>query len=100
MTGVAPAGRGSRLLATLAAILVRPRLWIVALRQLRVLVPPGWWRRPPFLPLPDRAYLRFRLITAYGEPDRPPEARDVVTYLEWCRDFPSVKPTTSSQGGD
>ena len=27
---------------------------------------PGWWRRPPFLPLPAPDYLRFRMETAYG----------------------------------
>jgi hypothetical protein len=26
----------------------------------------GWWRRPPFLPLPDREYWKFRLVTAAG----------------------------------
>lgn len=25
----------------------------------------GWWRRPPFLPLPDAAYWNFRMVT-YG----------------------------------
>ncbi|MEY2457389.1 MAG: hypothetical protein QOK06_2483, partial [Acidimicrobiaceae bacterium] len=44
---------------------------------------------PPFLPLPDREYLRFRLQTQYGDPDRVPEPADLVTYLHWCRHFPS-----------
>jgi hypothetical protein len=47
---------------------------------------PGWWRRAPFLPLPDSLYLRFRFETAYG-PGGAPDAADVVTYLEWCREF-------------
>ncbi len=51
---------------------------------------PGWWQRRPFLPLPDPAYLRFRLQTAYGDPARSPEPDDVVTYLRWCRAWPSV----------
>ena len=33
--------------------------------------PPGWWRRAPFTPRPDRAYLRFRTETAYGPGARP-----------------------------
>jgi hypothetical protein len=42
-----------------------------------------WWRRPPFLPLPDPGYLEFRLRTQYGDAGvASPE--DVVTYLEWC----------------
>ena len=44
----------------------------------------GWWRRAPFLPLPDPAYLRFRLETQYGG-DREPDPADLVTYLHWCR---------------
>lgn len=67
------------------AVAVRPSLWFTALRQVLVLARPGWWSRPPRLPLPDREYLRFRLVTAYGDPDRSPEPHDVVTYLHWCR---------------
>ena len=73
------------LLRAAAAVLVRPALWGVALVQLARLARPGWWHRSPFLPVPDPAYLRFRLQTAYGDPDRPPEPADVVTYLHWCR---------------
>jgi hypothetical protein len=67
------------------AVLVRPRLWSTAATQVRRLARPGWWRRLPFLPLPDRAYLRFRLETQYGDPNHRAEAGDVLAYLEWCR---------------
>jgi hypothetical protein len=68
------------------AVLRQPVLWPVAVRQARRLARPGWWRRPPFLPLPDRAYLRFRMVTAYGgDGRRGPERDDVVAYLRWCR---------------
>ena len=66
---------------------MRPSLWAIALVQLFRLAPTGWWRRPPFLPLPDREYLRFRLQTQYGDPDHTPEPADLVTYLRWCRRF-------------
>jgi len=66
-----------------------PSLWGTALVQAFRLAPRGWWRRRPFLPLPDPAYLRFRLQTAYGDPDREPEPHDLVTYLHWCRHFPT-----------
>lgn len=69
------------------AVAMRPRLWGVAVAQLWKLAAPGWWRRWPPLPLPDPGYLRFRLQTAYGDPDRPPEPADVVAYLDWCRQF-------------
>ncbi len=74
------------LAAAAVAVLRRPDLWATALRQVRRLAAPGWWRRPPFLPLPDAGYLRFRLETQYGS-GHEPEAADVVTYLHWCRDF-------------
>ena len=68
-----------------AAVAVRPRLWGVALAQAARLAPAGWWRRWPPVPLPDPAYLRFRLQTAYGDPAAPPSPDDVVAYLDWCR---------------
>jgi hypothetical protein len=71
------------------AVLPHPSLWLTGLRQARRLARPGWWRRPPFLPLPAPDYLRFRMETAYGGAgDHPPVAEDLVTYLRWCRDFP------------
>ncbi|MGH9283762.1 MAG: hypothetical protein ACRD0S_12610, partial [Acidimicrobiales bacterium] len=61
-------------------------LWPTAARQTLVLARPGWWRRPPFLPRPDPAYLAFRLETMYGGAGpRSPVPADVVAYLEWCR---------------
>lgn len=71
------------------AVLRRPSLWGVAIAQALRMAPSGWWRRPPFLPVPDPAYLRFRLETQYGS-DREPEPDDVVTYLHWCRTFRHV----------
>ena len=44
----------------------------------------GWWRRAPFLPLPDRTYLRWRMHTAYGEHDTVPPAEDVIRYARWA----------------
>jgi hypothetical protein len=67
-----------------ARVLARPHLWATALRQARRLAQPSWWRRPPFLPLPDPDYLDFRFTTQYGDGGRPDPA-DLVTYLEWCR---------------
>jgi hypothetical protein len=77
------------------AVARRPGLWGTAVRQVAVLAPPGWWRTSPHLPLPDRRYLRFRLQTAYGDADRPPEPEDVVTYLHWCRAWPAVTGSSS-----
>lgn len=69
------------------AVVVRPWLWRTAVRQAVLLAPSGWWRRRPFLPLPDRAYVAFRLETMYGGTAPRPEAADVVRYLRWCRGY-------------
>jgi hypothetical protein len=73
-----------------AAVLLRPHLWSTAARQGFRLARPGWWRHPPFLPLPDSEYLQFRLETQYGSDGRP-DPRDLVTYLEWCREIGALK---------
>lgn len=44
-----------------------------------------WYRRPPFLPLPPRSYLRWRLDTAYGDPEAVPPDDETARYLEWAR---------------
>ena len=74
-----------------AAIAGHPTLWRTGLRQYRRLVPRRWWRRPPFLPLPDAAYLRFRMETAYGDESHRPPPDDLLTYLRWCRRWPRMR---------
>jgi hypothetical protein len=76
-------GRGTR--RAVGAVVVRPRLWATALRQAGRMAAPGWWRRPPFLPRPDRRYLAFRFETHAGAADRPLAPHELVAYLEWCR---------------
>jgi hypothetical protein len=44
-----------------------------------------WWRHAPFLPLPDRAYWHFRLITANGSTNRSLSVDDVVSFAKWSR---------------
>lgn len=70
-----------------AALAARPDLWATALVQVLRLAAPGWWRRWPPAPFPDRAYLRFRLQTQYGDAEREPEPSDLVAYLHWCRSY-------------
>jgi hypothetical protein len=92
------------------ALVRRPDLVVVATSALLRLARPRWWARPPFVPLPDEAYWRFRMVTAFGgagsggadRPDRPDPpgppgaARDglsadgVIAYLQWCRRMPAV----------
>lgn len=73
------------------AVARRPRLWPTAATQVRRLARPRWWRRWPPLPVPDRAWMRFRLLTAYGDPDHRPEPEDVVAWLQWCRQFERMR---------
>ena len=72
----------------LIAVVLRPRLWSVFVRQALRLAGRGWWHRPPFLPVPALPYAGFRAITQYGDPDASPTVEDVLTWLEWARRFP------------
>lgn len=62
-----------------------PSLWFTAVRQGLRLAEPGWWHRWPPVPSVPDSYMRFRLVTAYGDPEAELEDDDVVTYLRWCR---------------
>jgi hypothetical protein len=44
----------------------------------------GWFRRFPFVPIPDREYVRWRMLTAYGDSNAVPPAADVVRYARWA----------------
>jgi hypothetical protein len=74
-----------RWLPAIAAVVRRPHQWLAGTRAYVTHVPPGWFRRAPFLPVPDRAWIRFRLQTAYGDPEHAPDPDDVVMWLEWSR---------------
>lgn len=77
---------GRALREVVPAVARRPDLWPAAARQAWRLVPRRWWATRPFLPLPDRAWLRFRLETQYGgDGTGPVDPADVVAFLEWCR---------------
>lgn len=45
----------------------------------------SWWRSAPFLPLPDREYLAWRLHTAYGDELEVPPVGDVLRFARWRR---------------
>lgn len=77
-----------RALAAVGAVIVRPTLWPVALRQSWRLVLPAL--RPTPRGSAARDYLRFRLTTQYGASGRSLQSRDVVNYLRWCRAMRSI----------
>jgi hypothetical protein len=74
------------LVATLAArALVSPRLALDLLGLAWAFRARHWYRRPPFLPLPPRDYLAWRLYTAYRAEDAVPPAEDVIRLARWRR---------------
>jgi hypothetical protein len=44
----------------------------------------GWMTRFPFLPLPAKEYVRWRMHTAYGRDDVVPPTDDVIRYARWA----------------
>ena len=71
--------------SAVGAVLVRPYLWPTAVGAVFALARRGWWRQPPFLPVPDREVVRWRVTTAYGQPDMALESEDLLSYLRWRR---------------
>ena len=67
------------------ALAREPALWPTALGQAGRLARPGWWRRAPFLPLPDPEYVRFRLDTQYGSAPAPDPEDPQFEHLRWCK---------------
>jgi hypothetical protein len=55
----------------------------------------GWYWRPPFIPLPPVAYVRWRMYTAYGDETITPPARDIERYARWVGRFGSYSRSTA-----
>lgn len=66
-------------------LLLHPMLAPIIVRAAWRLRATQWWRRAPFLPLPDRAYWNFRLVTANGSTNRSLSVDDVVSFAKWSR---------------
>jgi hypothetical protein len=66
--------------------ILNPRLALDLLRAAWAFRRRRWWARAPFLPLPDRAYLRWRMYTAYADEGAVPPAEDVVRFAQWRRE--------------
>jgi hypothetical protein len=75
------------LLAGLAwRALVNPRLAVDLLRTAWAFRRRRWWANAPFLPLPDRTYLRWRMHTAYADENAVPPLDEVVRFARWRRE--------------
>ncbi len=66
--------------------LVNPRLAVDLLRTAWAFRRRDWWKRAPFLPVPDRTYLRWRMYTAYADENAVPPLDDVVRFARWRRE--------------
>ena len=71
-------------LALALRALRRPALAVDLLRVAWRFRRRDWQRRFPFLPLPARDYLRWRMHTAYGDHDAIPSPDDVERYARWA----------------
>ena len=65
---------------------VNPRLAVDLLRLAWAFRAREWYRRAPFLPLPPREYMRWRMHTAYGDEEAVPPVEDVVRFARWRRE--------------
>ncbi|HEX5387184.1 MAG TPA: hypothetical protein VFW66_10815 [Gemmatimonadales bacterium] len=65
---------------------IRPRLAADLLKTAWAFRRRDWWERAPWLPLPDRTYLRWRMHTAYGDDNAVPPADDVIRFARWRRE--------------
>jgi hypothetical protein len=77
---------GGLLAGAAVRALVNPRLALDLLKAGWAFRRRQWWANPPFLPLPDRAYLRWRMYTAYGAEDAVPPLDDLVRFVRWRRE--------------
>lgn len=66
--------------------LVRPRLAVDLVRLTWSFRARDWYRRPPFLPLPPRDYMHWRMFTAYGDEQAIPPVDDVANFARWRRE--------------
>jgi hypothetical protein len=84
---MAPPTSWTSLTAALALrALINPRLALDLLRTGWAFRRRRWWAQAPFLPLPDREYLRWRMLTAYADESAVPPPEDVVRFARWRRE--------------
>jgi len=66
--------------------LANPRLAVDLLRLAWSFRARDWYRHRPFLPLPPAEYVRWRMLTAYGEEEAVPPLDDVIRFARWRRE--------------
>ncbi|MFI5236124.1 MAG: hypothetical protein ACHQXA_10460 [Gemmatimonadales bacterium] len=84
------AAKGSWIGITLALVpraLLSPSLAVALLSAFWAFRRRRWWTRPPFIPLPDPTYLRWRMYTAYGDESAVPPVDDLIHFSRWRREL-------------
>ncbi len=74
---------GSAYFSLMKAAVQKPSLLPGLLRTAWAFRSHRWYRRPPFLPIPPRDYLRWRMETAYGDTDAELPVGEVERYVRW-----------------
>jgi len=82
----APRSWGRLVLTLTFRAAVNPRLALDLVKTIWAFRRRDWWRQSPFLPVPDRTYLRWRMFTAYADEDAVPPAEDVIAFARWRRE--------------
>lgn len=77
---------GALVLSLTARAAINPRLAVDLLRTAWAFRRRAWWAKAPFLPVPDPAYLRWRMYTAYGDEQAVPPVADVIRFARWRRE--------------
>jgi hypothetical protein len=78
----------SRLLekGTIPKLMRSPRLIPAAIGAAFAMAPRGWWRKAPFLPVPNKEYWKFRMETFQGgDGTTLPSPQEFVEVVGWFR---------------
>jgi hypothetical protein len=81
-----PASWPALLVRLAARAMINPRLAVDLLRLAWSFRARNWFRHAPFLPIPPREYVRWRMLTAYGDDEAIPPVEDVVRFARWRRE--------------
>lgn len=82
----APRSWGRLVLALTLRAAVNPRLALDLVKTAWAFRRRDWWKQAPFLPVPDRTYMRWRMFTAYADEDAVPPPEDVIAFARWRRE--------------
>ena len=69
------------------AVLLKPALLPALARRAWTFRARDWYGRPPFLPVPPRSYMRWRMETAYGDSTTVPPVDGLGRYLRWASEM-------------